>query len=147
MSRFDRLVEEKIKKAMEEGAFDDLPGAGRPLRLDENLHEEPEMRMAHHLLKTHGFAPAWIEERREIELAVSGARQGLVRSWEWAQSREDGWSRSEWGRAVEAFRRQIEQLNKRIANYNLIAPTPAAQRPALDAERELRRITGAAGEN
>lgn len=36
MSYFERLVDEQIRQAMARGEFDDLPGAGRPLRdLDE----------------------------------------------------------------------------------------------------------------
>ncbi len=38
MSNFDRIVEEKIRAAMEAGAFNNLPGKGKPLNLEENPH-------------------------------------------------------------------------------------------------------------
>lgn len=46
--RYESLVDEQIRKATEDGAFDDLPGAGRPLGLpardDENWWVREKMR-------------------------------------------------------------------------------------------------------
>ena len=39
-------IEEQIRRAIQEGKFDDLPGKGKPLKLDENPFEESEWRMA-----------------------------------------------------------------------------------------------------
>jgi hypothetical protein len=33
---FDLLAEARIEEAIAQGVFDDLPGAGRPLRLDDD---------------------------------------------------------------------------------------------------------------
>ena len=50
------LAERKIEEAIARGEFDDLPGAGRPLDLDD---EDPlwpeEVRMARRILKNSGF--------------------------------------------------------------------------------------------
>jgi hypothetical protein len=127
---------------MEEGAFDDLPGEGQPLDLGEAPFEDPDMRLAHHLLRSSGFTLPWIAERREIEADFAGACKSLARAWHWCQSAEAGdWADAEWRRAVEAFQKQVSRLNQRITDYNLIAPTPAAQRPLLEVEYEIGRIT------
>ena len=61
----DALAEARIEEAMREGAFDDLPGAGRPLALDDDLLVPKELRAAYRVLKNAGFVPPEIETRRE----------------------------------------------------------------------------------
>ncbi len=62
---FQALVEERIKKAQEEGAFDNLEGANKPLKFeDENVPEE--LRLSHKILKNAGFLPPEVELRKKI---------------------------------------------------------------------------------
>jgi Domain of unknown function (DUF1992) len=67
MDEWHFIAERKIREAMEDGAFDHLEGAGKPLDLREYPFEDPSDRMAHRLLKNNGFAPGWIEEAKEID--------------------------------------------------------------------------------
>ncbi len=60
-------VDEQIEEAMERGEFKDLPGKGRPIKLDTNPFLTPQVRMANRLLKENGFAPRWIELEKEIK--------------------------------------------------------------------------------
>lgn len=61
MGLIDKLAEQKICEAMAKGEFDDLPGQGRPLCLeDDNLVPE-ELRAGYHLLKMQAiFHPSWV---------------------------------------------------------------------------------------
>ena len=67
-------AEEQIRRAIEEGKFDNLPGKGKPLHLDQNPFEDPDWRLANHVLKTSGFSLPWIEKRNEIEALIQTAR-------------------------------------------------------------------------
>lgn len=138
-------LEEIIRRAIEEGKFADLAGKGKPLRMEENPHEDPEWRAAHHILKTAGFSLPWIETLGEINRAAQELRAGLDRAWQWRQasitSQDPRLVEAEWQRAQAAFRKQVVDLNKRIADYNLQAPSPRFQRPKLDADREIEQIT------
>ena len=60
------LAEERIRMAMQEGAFDDLPGHGRPLALGDDALVPAEMRPAYRVLKNAGYIPEELELRREI---------------------------------------------------------------------------------
>jgi hypothetical protein len=102
MDEWRFIAERKIREAMEEGAFDHLDGSGRPLDLRENPFEDPSQRMAHRLLKNNGFAPAWIEEAKEIEVEIQYLK---------------GVSLPEPERC-----HRVKSLNKRILVYNLKAP-------------------------
>ena len=78
MDKWEHIAERKIREAMAEGAFDNLSGKGRPLNLEEDPYEDPSLRMAHRLLRNNGFAPAWIEEAKDLEHAIEMARRDLA---------------------------------------------------------------------
>lgn len=66
MRLLDRLAEENIRAAIERGELDDLPGAGRPLRLDDDRFVPEELRAGYRLLKNAGYLPPEVAWRREI---------------------------------------------------------------------------------
>lgn len=65
MDGWDAIIEAKIAEAQRAGAFDNLPGAGRPLHLDDDRLVPEDVRMAYRILKNAGFVPMEIEERKE----------------------------------------------------------------------------------
>ncbi|MGH8783141.1 DUF1992 domain-containing protein [Paraburkholderia sp.] len=77
MKLLDALVEQRIAAAVSRGAFDDLPGAGAPLALDDDLMVPEEVRVANRILKNAGFVPPAVEQLRALrdlrdELAATG---------------------------------------------------------------------------
>ncbi|HEY4717939.1 MAG TPA: DnaJ family domain-containing protein [Anaerolineales bacterium] len=138
-------IEEIIQQAIKDGAFDNLPGKGKPLNLEDNPFIDPEWQLAYHLLKQNGFAPQFIEERQAIEVELAAARENLARSWAWRQrALERGealtFVEEEWGRAKLAFTQVVETLNKKIRNYNLHVPLPTLSRNLIDEQEEFARI-------
>jgi hypothetical protein len=66
MSDFEKIAEEKIRQALANGDFDNLPGAGKPLRLDDDSMVAPDLRMAYKLLKDAHCLPPELELHNEI---------------------------------------------------------------------------------
>ena len=64
---FERLVEEKIRAAIEAGEFDNLQGTGQPLNLDEYFATPEDLRMAYSVLKNSRVLPREVELLKEIE--------------------------------------------------------------------------------
>lgn len=62
----DALIEQRIAEAIARGEFDDLPGAGRPLALDDDPLVPEEVRVAHRILKNAGFVPPELEQISEV---------------------------------------------------------------------------------
>jgi len=62
----DAIAEERIQEAMRKGQFDNLPGAGKPLELDDDLLVPAELRVAYRILKNSGYVPPEVLQRREI---------------------------------------------------------------------------------
>jgi hypothetical protein len=65
MLAFDLIAEERIREAMRAGAFDNLPGTGKPLALDDDRLVPAEVRAAYRILKNAGYVPPELEARRE----------------------------------------------------------------------------------
>jgi len=63
---FDQIAEKKIAEAIERGEFKDLPGAGKPLALDDDAHIPEDLRVAYRILKNAGFVPPEVDSLREI---------------------------------------------------------------------------------
>jgi hypothetical protein len=145
MSFLARGVEEIIQKAIREGAFSDLKGKGKPLKLDENPFVDKDWQLAYRMLEQQGFVLPWMEKRSEIESGLNAARGSLVRTWDWrgraleAGEPSDG-VEAEWGRAEERFREAVTRLNKLIDSYNLEVPSDIFFREKIKVEGELDRL-------
>ena len=67
LTGFEKLVEERIKKAQKEGVFENLPGKGQPLDLNKDQHVAEELRLAYKMLKNADCLPPELELRKEVE--------------------------------------------------------------------------------
>ena len=63
---FDKIAEERIREAIERGEFDDLPGKGEPLDLEDDSHLPADLRLAYKILKNADCLPPELELRKEI---------------------------------------------------------------------------------
>jgi hypothetical protein len=66
LSFLQRVVEEKIREAQEAGAFDNLPGAGKPLRLEDLSWVPEDLRVAYTILKNAHVLPPEVELLKQI---------------------------------------------------------------------------------
>jgi hypothetical protein len=64
---FALLVENRISEAIARGEFDNLPGAGRPLDLDDDPLVPEEERVAFRIMKNAGFVPPELEQFAELQ--------------------------------------------------------------------------------
>ena len=140
MNRLESLTEKKLREAIENGEFDDLPGKGEPLDLKENPFEDPDLRVVHRLLRNAGFAPAWIEERKAIDTEFEAARTMLSRAWALFGAVGKPPNESEWERSAREFREKIAELNQRIRLYNLKAPAAVFHRGHIDRDKIIEKI-------
>ena len=144
MKHWESRIDQKIREGMEQGEFDDLPGKGKPLDTSENPFEDPEMRMAHRMLRNAGFAPPWIEERKDIEAECEQSRHQLARVWAVLQNAlgtgDERSARARWERSLDSFRRQSGELNRRITSWNLKIPAAAFQQRLIEIEKEVNRV-------
>lgn len=63
----DRLVEAQLAAAIRRGDFDNLAGAGEPLRLDDDSAVPESLRTAYRMLANAGCLPPELSLRKEIQ--------------------------------------------------------------------------------
>ena len=64
---FDRIIEERIRRAQQKGEFENLEGTGKPLIFENNDHVAGELRLAYKILKNADCLPPEVELKKEIE--------------------------------------------------------------------------------
>jgi hypothetical protein len=83
---FSRIVENRIREA--QGQFENLPGAGKPLNLEDYFSTPEDLRMAYSILRSANCVPSEVEllnevsrlERALAATADATARQSLQRA-------------------------------------------------------------------
>ncbi len=133
---FETLVDRLIEQARADGAFDNLSGAGRPLCYDDDALTPEDMRAGFRLLKNAGFAPLWIEARRDID-----AERARISAWLHDANRR--WSRlpsALRSRLRAEYREMLTNLQRQITSYNLTAPPAAGQIEGLRIDEEMRKL-------
>jgi hypothetical protein len=66
MDEFHALVDEQVRRAMEAGLFDNLPGAGKPLELEDLSAVPADLRASYILLKNAGVLPEELALKQEL---------------------------------------------------------------------------------
>ena len=66
MEFFSLIIEERIQAAQKEGVFDNLPGKGKPLKLDDDSSVPEDLRLTFKVLKNTNCLPIEMEMRKEI---------------------------------------------------------------------------------
>ncbi|MFS0836787.1 DnaJ family domain-containing protein [Paenibacillus sp. 1P03SA] len=66
MSFLDSLVEQRIQEAIRNGDFDNLPGKGKPLVLEDWSAVPEDLRLSYKILKNSGFLPEEMQLRKDM---------------------------------------------------------------------------------
>jgi hypothetical protein len=61
-----KIAEEKIREAMKNGEFDQLPGFGKPLELEDLSHIPEELRIGYLMLKNAGYVSEEVDLKKEL---------------------------------------------------------------------------------
>jgi len=97
LSYFAHVVEERIREAQREGVFDNLPGKGKPLELEDQSLIPEDLRMSYHILKNAHVLPPEAELRKEIRtlqdllkyVEDESERKTMAKEIEWKMIRLD----------------------------------------------------------
>lgn len=153
---WESSVDKQIREAMERGEFDRLPGAGKPLDLNENPYTPEDWRLAFKVLKDAGVAPEWIEQGKEIRTELRALATLLEQQTRWQREQIDRSSslspdqmiveREHLAQARErvcrVYRQRAAALNKMIDTFNLRAPS-SVHVLRVRIEEELQQFVGA----
>jgi Domain of unknown function (DUF1992) len=97
VSLLQRIAEQRILEAQRNGAFDNLPGKGKPLELEDLSWVPEELRIGYHVLKNAHVLPPEAELLKDIHtledllkhIEDEGERRALAKSIQWKMVRLD----------------------------------------------------------
>jgi Domain of unknown function (DUF1992) len=118
--RYESVVDKQIREAQERGAFDNLPGAGKPL---PGLDEDDELWWVRRYVEREGLSrelllPSSIQLRKEIDRLPDTLR-GL--------------------RTEQEVRDAVREVNLRVVEYLRAPSGPRVRVGPVDAEDAVRR--------
>ncbi len=118
LSSLNELIEKRIGKAQADGAFDGLPGAGRPLDLTEDPLVPEEVRVANRVLKNAGMVPPQVRDLKSL----AGLEKALAQAA--AQSKINAADR-------QKMRRRLIALSLTLQSRGVDLHSPATDRYRL----------------
>jgi DnaJ family protein C protein 28 len=148
--RFDRsnLIEDLIEDGRQQGLFDNLPGKGKPLNLNQNPFAGSQ-ELANSLLKDNQMTPAWLMQRNDLQERIQAFRHKLGQVWQRYEREyryaQDGGIRSGliigWDDEVRKLETETGQINKQVDSYNLKRPLDNLEIYKLRLDEELTRVS------
>ena len=133
---YQSLIDQQIAQAEAAGQFANLPGQGRPQRLDDDLHVPEDERPGYRMLQGAGFSLPWIETKRDID-------EERARIDAWLIHADNRWTHTDAaGRSKMQgeFQRKLEALRSMIIDYNLRVPPTVGQLRGIELTQELARL-------
>ena len=137
MKQWETVVDTAIRKAMEAGEFNNLPGEGRPLDLSTDANVSSEMQLAYKIMKQNGIAPDWIVEAKTLTAKTDSWQSRLTNAH---KNYRTSHHIDVWLSAREKLALDADKLNKEIVSFNLKLPPGVAHRPLLNLQKALERL-------
>ncbi len=139
-------IEEQIHEAQLRGDFDNLPGTGKPLNLDDNSYAG-DRALGYSLLKSNGYAPREVELSKEIRTTAERAEAKLAKIRHQGQSlrtrrvppfpSEKRSFNASLEKSLSEYERTLRDLNRKILTLNLTVPV-AMHLPMFEVEQRVQ---------
>lgn len=150
MQKWEKVVDHLLQEVIGNGDISHLPGAGKPLRLDNHSHTPPEMRAAHKIMDDHNVIPDWIALRDALDQTESKLRRQVLYKATRYQTdrraaRKTGRAKPEsriegdWKRFKGGFLEAVNRYNRDLLEHNLSLPQGIAHKPQLRGEEMIKR--------
>ncbi len=144
-----RIAEGKIREAMEEGKFDNLPGRGKPIVFDDDPLTPSHLRMVNRILRNANVLPEWMQIFRDIESErkqLLDLRNQFIReNHKWSlrlarSSQTPGTARqyAAWhAKSRTIYLRLLKSVNTSILKFTIVAPSTAQPIASCKVDSEL----------
>ncbi|MCA9885403.1 MAG: DUF1992 domain-containing protein [Anaerolineae bacterium] len=151
MKRWESFIDEQVKRAIGDGDMQHLPGAGMPLNLDANDLNVPEdLRIAYKMMKDNDVAPEWIMTGQELyadKERIERRLQAFAKSYKDRLAEADRVASfilmreadERWQTACDRIRKEVNDYNKKVLNFNISVPPQINQRIPLNADVLIRK--------
>ncbi len=138
MKQWETAIDVAIRKAMEAGEFNNLPGEGQPIDLSADANVPSDMQLAYKIMRENGIAPDWIVQGKALTAKTESWQSRLTnahKSYRTSQNIEA------WLTTREKLALDAEKLNKEIVSFNLKLPPGLAHRPLINFQKAIERLS------
>lgn len=119
-------IDKIIREARAAGAFDNLPGKGKPIQWEDESAIPEDQRLAQRMLRGNGFTLDFIAVGRELDEDYAKLRAKLAQA---RRARAEGrLDAAGWEAAVIMFQSQVRALNRRVIGYNMRVNSPPLEK-------------------
>lgn len=146
MDRWARIVDHLLSQVIGNGDISDLPGAGKPLPLNEECHTPQDQRAAFKIMQDNEVVPEWMALAKSVEQSEAQIRAEIEsRAKELAAEVNDDRSGTTGNREITRSRcvnrleERIERHNRDVLLHNLKAPIGIKHRPILTSDKLIKQ--------
>jgi len=153
IGRWYDLYDKAYQKALEDGHFDNLPGAGKPLDLKADDDVPDAMRYAFKIMRENDIAPEWIMSGKALEnqhrklvnrIDMTVKRYaGMIADAERVPAKNRTMYRRNAREKFDSDKRKLEKavegFNKDVLAYNLKVPSGVTHRRFFDLSLALSK--------
>jgi DnaJ family protein C protein 28 len=129
MSDWQSAIDKMLRDAQQSSEWQNLPGEGRPLNLDDNPYAPADQKLAYKILKDNDMSPAWIMDGKELEATREKIMKRIGRA------KAAGITSSSY--VSDSLRDAVKDFNTKVMNYNLKVPPGIPQKRFVDIDKVL----------
>ena len=118
---FERIAEEKIREAIDQGTFKNVKGMGKPLAVHDDELAGDEW-IVLHVLRQNGFLPEWLELRKQAHIDKPRVKAAMA-EWERAIELTGSTTHALAIRAGKNYRKIAAAVNASIDLHNIRCPS------------------------
>lgn len=154
MSELDKWqshIDKQVREVIGDGNSSNLPGSGKPLKLEDDSHVPEDMRLANKIMRDNNVIPGWITLGQEIDRSQQTILDKLSRTYaryteriqtaeQSAEKKAEADARLSWEQSRRRLESEFEKHNRTVLNYNLTIPPGIHPKMILRFEQELKKL-------
>lgn len=144
LSKWEAIVDERIRKLIGDGNMSWHPKAGQPLELEDDEHVPEDQRLANKIMKDNDAIPPWMalgftlrDKHSKITKRIKqyardyvARREYAIKAGSFILHRE---ADERWHKATRQLSTDIASYNAELLNYNLQVPQGVGQMVPIEA--------------
>lgn len=149
LSKWETLVEERIRAVIGDGDMSWHPGAGQPLQFDDD-HMPEDHRIAYKIMKDNNAVPVWMDlgarlrdkQEKLIRRIYQYARDYVRRKQDAIAKGSfvlDQHAEDRWHDALKSWYHDVKRYNQELLDFNLQVPSQIGQRAMMDGDVEVEK--------
>jgi hypothetical protein len=158
MNHWESLVDRKVKEVIGDGNISHLPGAGKPLDLDDDTNTPEHLRLAYKIMRDHDVMPDWVgklqilnqlEDKLHKQINIRADR--YLRELKKAQRRgtilDENNIEADWKAYITEFIERVGRYNRDVLSYNISVPNGIPHKQILDSDKMIQHALCQNGDN